>query len=181
MKAKDVFREFFTNLLKLENRAQAQAIALAAWPGTRDIWLHTMDLDPVLIELDLARVDSDGSVVYRPPDIGWTPWERETRVGDPRNPILVLEDGSKCAWSVVKHVARREQVAFEVDGSSSGITFYLGPDIFPDSMRLAWLTQEEKEGGPFMDRRVRSSEPDDFLSRIHHLASGSDEPFVPHY
>jgi len=181
MEPKDLFREFFTNLLKLENRGHAREIAKAVWPGTRELWLHTMDIDPVLIELDLAQVTEKGGIVYRPPDRGWTSWELELPVGTSRNPVLVLEDGSKCAWSVVKHIAKLKQVKFQVDGSDTGILFYLGPDIFPDSYRMAWLTREEQEDpeNKFQDNRIRSSEPDDFLSRMHHLASGSDKPSLP--
>ena len=38
--------------------------------------------------------------------------------------------------------------------------------------RLCWMTPEEKEGGPdaYLDNRCRSSDPDDFLSRIEELA-----------
>jgi ribonuclease HI len=90
--------------------------------------------------------------------------QQEAAPGGPRNPIVNLRDGSKTAWSDLKLLAKR-----------------LGPDIFPDSYRLSWMTAQEKEGGPdaYLDHRVRSNDPDDFLSRIAHLISGSDEPFVP--
>ena len=173
MKSDDVFAEFFTSLLKLDNRAEAREIALVVWPGTRNVWIHTMDIDPVLIELDLARVRKDGSVIYRPPDPnGWFPWEREISPGDPRNPVVNLQDGSKTAWSVLKHNAKTRDVFFEIPDTKNGISFWLGPDIFPDSYRLCWMTPEEKEGGPdaYLDNRCRSSDPDDFLSRIEELA-----------
>jgi hypothetical protein len=94
---------------------------------------------------------------------------------------VLLTDGSTRPWSLVRQAAKDVNLTFEVLGSNTGITFYLGPDIFPDSYRLAWMTPEEKNGGPFLDHRVRSSDPDDFLSRIEHLASGSEEPFVPKF
>ena len=101
--------------------------------------------------------------------------------GGPRNPIMNLRDGSKLPWSELKLKAKDGDVFFEVPGAENGISFWLGPDVFPDSYRLAWMTAAEKEGGSdaYQDNRVRSSEPDDFLSRIDHLISGSDEPFVP--
>ena len=172
MKAKDVFAEFFTNLLKIDNRAQAREIALTVWPGTRTLWLHTMDIDPVLIELDLARVGSDGGIVYRPPDPnGWFPWEQEIPHGDPRNPVVVLQDGSKTAWSVLKDNAKTRHIWFQMPEGRNDISFRIGPDHFPDSYVFAWVTLAEKLGGPdaYLDNRCRSSDPDDFLSRIEKL------------
>lgn len=96
---------------------------------------------------------------------------------------VLLTDGSTRPWSVIRQAAKEVDLVFEVYGSTTGILFYLGPDIFPDSYRMGWLTREEQEDpeNKFQDNRVRSSEPDDFLSRINHLASGTDEPFVPRY
>lgn len=184
MKVKEVFAQFFTNLLKLDDRGTAREIAKTVWPGTREIWLHTLKIDPVLIELDLARVTEEGGVVYRPPDPkGWTPWEQEISHGDPRNPVVYLEDHTRVAWSVLKYNAKTRDIFFQMPDDKTGTSFWLGPDIFPDSYRLCWMTAAEKEGGPdaYQDHRVRSSEPDDFLSRINHLVSGSDEPFVPKF
>ena len=95
-----------------------------------------------------------------------------------------LRDGSKAAWSDLKLSAKTQQVFFEIPGDESGISFWIGPGgCSSNDYRLSWMTAEEKEGGPdaYLDHRVRSSEPDDFLSRINHLISGSDEPFVPKF
>ena len=68
------------------------------------------------------------------------------------------------AWDQLKMQARMERVVFQVSGIHA--TFYMGPDIFPDSYALAWETHEERQSGNFMDHRVRSSDPDDFLKRF---------------
>ena len=56
----------------------------------------------------------------------------------------------------------RFRVAFDTNEN----VFHLGPDMFQGSLRLCWTTPDERNGGPFQDHRVRSVEPDDFLSRI---------------
>ena len=109
--------------------------------------------------------------------------QQEAEPGGARNPIVNLQDGSKVPWSELKLKAKERDVFFEIPGAENGISFWLGPDVFPNSYRLSWMTAAEKEGGPdaYQDNRVRSSEPDDFLSRIEHLISDSDEPFVPKF
>jgi len=100
----------------------------------------------------------------------------------PENPKLVfLLDDGVCGWSLIKHLAESSEVQFRVRGSD--ILFYLGPDMFIDSYRMAWLTPEEQEDpeNKFQDHRVRSSELNDFLSRIEHLASGTSELFIPKF
>lgn len=185
MKAKDVFAEFFTNLLKIDNRVQAREIALTVWPGTRELWLHTMNIDPVLIELDLAKVMDDGRIGYRYFDAVdekhvWevelpTP-EQETQLqtmADKRFvQTVVLQDGHKVSWDALKGMAQKEHLYFQIPEGKSDITFRIGPDHFPNSYVLAWVTLAEKLGGPgaYLDNRCRSNDPDDFLSRIAKLA-----------
>ena len=197
MKKHEVFAEFFTNLLTLENKIEAREIAKKAWPATSDMWLHVMKIDPVLIELDLARVMDDGRIGYRVPDQvrggpGWeiekpTPeqeWEmrdmaeKMLRENEARDPLLVLDSGSTTKWSKLKELVRGmpgshpwSRATFRIGGDANQIEFHLGPDSFLDSYALAWTTPAEREGGTFLDNRVRSSEPDDFLSRIKGLIS----------
>lgn len=100
---------------------------------------------------------------------GITPW---TYKRDRNEDIeMVLASGSVVKWSEIVDTARNGRVVFRIGGDRNKIEFHLKPDIFPHSFVLAWTTVEEREGGPFMDCRVRSSEPDDFLSRIRSLAS----------
>lgn len=84
-------------------------------------------------------------------------------------PIPFIAGGARTTWADLKARAVTRQAIFTVDRDTNKLVFHLGPDIFPGSFRLAWTTPEERAGGPFLDRRVRSNEPDDFLSRIRSL------------
>jgi len=189
----EVFAEFFTNLLKLENQQQARSIAEKVWPATHDMWIYPMKIDPVLIRLGLAHVMEDGRIGYLAPQDQNLPWrqsnweteeptaEQETKMRAPHERRVVLQDGTEVSWSSLKRMAAKDHVWFQVPDDESDLSFRMGPDHFPGSSVLAWITLEEKAGGSdaFQDNRVRSNEPDDFLSRIDHLSSGADGPFVP--
>ena len=163
----------------LDARADALATLERVLPGSRVrfVWVPNNKNLAISACMDLFRAH----------EIKVWSWKEERQKqedaapGGPRNPIVNLQDGSKLAWSELKHKAKAGDVFFEIPGAENGISFWLGPDVFPDSYRLAWMTAAEKEGGAdaYQDNRVRSSDPDDFLSRIDHLISGSDEPFVP--
>jgi hypothetical protein len=183
----EIFAQFFTDLLKLDNRLQAREIAREVWPATEDMWLHPMKIDDVLIELGLARVMDDGRMGYLLIDDsrGWrndnwetelpTP-EQETKLRAMAGKMLVrtviLQDGREVSWDALKEMGQKEHLYFQVPKTENDITFWFGPDHFPDSFVLAWVTPEEKAGGAdaYMDNRCRSSDPDDFLSRIAELA-----------
>jgi len=92
---------------------------------------------------------------------------------------LVLDSGTSVPWNDVKTLAKSGRVAFGVGGDLGKIEFYLGADIFPGSYVLAWTTPEERAGGPFLDSRCRSNDPDDFVSRIMQLVSVPDEEVFP--
>lgn len=181
----EIFAQFFTNLLTMDNRQQAQEIARSVWPATSDMWIHPMKIDPVLMELDLARVMDDGRIGYLVIDdsLGWRNdrWEIEMPTIEQRaevraltdhllrqNLVMVLSDIGKTSWDQIKGIARRQTARFRVDGDLNEIEFHMGPDIFENSTRMAWTTPEEREDprNKFQDRRVRSSDPDDFLSTI---------------
>jgi hypothetical protein len=66
---------------------------------------------------------------------------------------VLLTDGSTRPWSLVRQAAKDVNLTFEVLGSNTGITFYLGPDIFPDSYRLAWMTPEARSPGTVIGSR----------------------------
>ena len=187
----EIFAQFFTNLLQLENRQQARDLARKAWPATHDMWLHPMKIDAVLIELGLARVMDDGRIGYLLPDDsrGWrndsweieeaTP-EQEQRLRETAKRMLaadertvVLEDGSTVSWDAVKGLATQDHVWFKVQEDDGRLHFRMGPDHFPDSCVLAWISPEERAGGAdaYQDNRCRSSDPDDFLSRIEALTT----------
>lgn len=90
-------------------------------------------------------------------------------------PAAVLKDGTEIPWAVVKDRALRAEVVFHVAGDGNEIEFHLHPDFFPGSFVLAWTSPEERDGrSPYLDRRCRSSHPDDFLSRIAGLVSTHD-------
>jgi len=97
--------------------------------------------------------------------------KRETERGVTAEPRIVLQDGSEVSWNVFKRMAAKDHVWFQIPDNESGLSFRMGPDHFPGSFVLAWLTLEEKAGGPdaYRDNRCRSNEPDDFLSRIEEL------------
>lgn len=200
MNKHEIFAQFFTNLLKMENRQQARDLAFQVWPATHSMWLHPMEIDDVLIELGLAQKMDDGRIGYLAPQDSSLPWkqvnweierptlEEKVRLGQtaeqmfaPQERTVVLQDGRTVSWTMLKSLAAQSHVWFQIPKGENDISFRMGPDHFPDSYVLAWLTLEEKKGGAdaYQDNRVRSSEPDDFLSRIHHLTSGSDESFVP--
>jgi len=85
--------------------------------------------------------------------------------------LFVFMDGTvttgiETTWSDLKEHARTETVQFRIAFDENGNVFHLGPDMFKGSFRLCWTTPVERNGGKFMDHRVRSNEPDDFLSRI---------------
>lgn len=163
----------------LDARANALATLEGALPGVRIRFVWVPQNKNRAITICKNLFESFGVKLWS--------WKEEKQKqqdavpGGPRNPIMNLRDGSKLPWSELKLKAKDGDVFFEVPGAENGISFWLGPDVFPDSYRLAWMTAAEKEGGSdaYQDNRVRSSEPDDFLSRIDHLISGSDEPFVP--
>jgi len=98
-----------------------------------------------------------------------TKHENETRA------TFVLQNGTEVSWDTLKGLAVKDHVWFQVPEDENHVAFRMGPDHFPDSFVLAWITPEEKAGGSdaYQDNRCRSSEPDDFLSRIEGLT-------VPH-
>lgn len=87
-------------------------------------------------------------------------------------PIVVLKDGTEVSWGQVTGLATRDEVVFRVAGDRNEIEFHMHPDFFPGSLVLAWTTPEERDGTcPYLDCRCRSSDPDDFMSRIESLIS----------
>lgn len=183
----EIFAQFFTNLLELENRQQAREIARKTWPATHDMWLHPMKIDGVLIELGLARVMDDGRVGYLVIDDsrGWRndSWEIEEATPEQEQRMremmlaadertVVLEDGSTVSWRALKGMAARAHVWFKVQEDDGRLHFRMGPDHFPDSYVLAWISPQERAGTTaYQDNRCRSADPDDFLSRIEALTT----------
>jgi hypothetical protein len=72
----EIFAQFFTNLLKLDNRLEAREIAFKVWPATHDMWLRHMKIDDVLIELGLAKVMDDGRMGYLAPQDPGLHWKQ---------------------------------------------------------------------------------------------------------
>lgn len=84
----------------------------------------------------------------------------------------VLQDGTHCDWEQIKKLTSGEPFYFQVKGDTSQMTFWLSRDFFKDSYVLAWLSWAEKCGDtPYLDRRCRSTDLDDFLSRIDSVIS----------
>jgi len=180
----EVFAQFFTNLLQLENRLQAREIAFQMWPATHDMWIRNMKIDGVLIELGLAQKMDDGRMGYLAPQDSGLPWKQSNwEIEDPtpeqeqrlrtaaQERTVVLQDGRTVSWPLLKSMATQSHVWFQIPGGKNDISFRMGPDHFPDSYVLAWITLAEKMGGAdvYQDNRCRSNEPDDFLSRIEAL------------
>jgi len=157
--------------------ARDEALAALGGQSLRFMWVPQGENAAIVACMDLFRTH----------DIKPWSWKEERDKqqqlvpGGKRNPFVNLRDGSKLMWSELKNHAKERDVFFEIPGAENGISFWLGPDLFAGSYRLCWMTAAEKEGGAdaFQDHRVRSNEPDDFLSRIDHLISDSDQPFVP--
>jgi len=165
----------------LEARAKALATLERVIPGVRVRFLW--------VPHDRNRALPIGKNLFQTFGVKLWSWKEERDnqealvPGGRLNPIVNLRDGSKVPWSELKQSAKTKDVLFEIPGAENGISFWLGPDTFANSFRLSWMTAAEKEGGPdaYQDHRVRSNEPDDFLSRIRHLIFGPNEPFTPRW
>lgn len=84
----EIFARFFTDLLQLDNRLEAVEIAKKAWPATSSMWLHLMDIDPVLIELGVAKTMGDGRTGYM---------------------YFVDETGSQYVWEIERPTPEQER------------------------------------------------------------------------
>lgn len=89
-----------------------------------------------------------------------------TLVDNPYSPTAGHQD-RQALWEHVVDKARIERVFFR--HPKSDLTFYLGPDLFPQSYKLGWLTVEETNGSVYFDNSCRSTDPNDFVSRINDL------------
>lgn len=102
--------------------------------------------------------------------IGVAPWYYKNDTGL----VFTSPEGAQVSWEELKNRGRFNRVTFRVSGDAEEIEFYLRPDVFQGSFQLAWTTPEERNGGTFLDCRVRSNNPDDFLSRIASLVKVED-------
>ena len=91
---------------------------------------------------------------------------------DPRTWTYVANT-FELSWERLKQWSSRDLVTFTIAEDTTGLEFYMGPDLFEGSTRFSWTTEEERTRGPFLDHRVRSNDPDDFLSRIAALVASS--------
>jgi hypothetical protein len=101
----EIFAQFFTNLLTLENRQEARDLARKAWPATLEMWLHPMKIDGVLIELGLARVMDDGRIGYLLIDDsrGWRNDHWETELPTPEQARQIQETAEMMLKSPAPH------------------------------------------------------------------------------